>query len=74
MEPENSDELSQLLSRLEKRLAEARDTAMQSKDFSQVDHLKTALLAAGVEVRMSKQGVDLVPGPGFDPAQLEGLK
>ncbi|OWU71113.1 cysteinyl-tRNA synthetase [Roseovarius sp. 22II1-1F6A] len=74
VEPENSDELSQLLSRLEKRLAEARDTAMQSKDFSQVDHLKTALLAAGVEVRMSKQGVDLVPGPGFDPAQLEGLK
>ena len=63
-----------MLDTLATRLAEARDTAMQSKDFSQVDHLKTALLAAGVEVRMSKQGVDLVPGPGFDPAQLEGLK
>ncbi|MAQ44291.1 MAG: cysteine--tRNA ligase [Confluentimicrobium sp.] len=63
-----------MLDTLATRLAEARDAAMQSKDFSQVDHLKTALLAAGVEVRMSKQGVDLVPGPGFDPAQLEGLK
>ncbi|MEQ3625258.1 MAG: cysteine--tRNA ligase [Celeribacter sp.] len=63
-----------LLDTLATRLAAARDAAMQSKDFSQVDHLKTALLAAGVEVRMSKQGVDLVPGPGFDPAQLEGLE
>lgn len=63
-----------MLDTLATRLAKARDAAMQSKDFSQVDHLKTALLAAGVEVRMSKQGVDLVPGPGFDPAQLEGLE
>ncbi|ATI41709.1 cysteine--tRNA ligase [Pacificitalea manganoxidans] len=63
-----------ILDDLQRRLAEARDAAMQSKDFSQVDHLKTALLAAGVEVRMSKQGVDLVPGAGFEPAQLERLK
>ena len=47
--------------------------AMASKDFSEVDRLKSALLEAGVEVRMSKEGVELVPGPNFDPSQLEGL-
>ena len=46
---------------------------MASKDFSGVDALKSALIAAGVEVRMSKAGVELVPGAGFDPAKLEGL-
>ena len=52
----------------------ARETAMQTKEFAQVDRLKSALLAAGVEVRMSKAGVELVPGPDFDPAKLEGLE
>ena len=56
------------------RLAAAREAAMQTKDFAQVDRLKSALLAAGVEVRMSKAGVELVPGPDFDPAKLEGLE
>jgi cysteinyl-tRNA synthetase len=56
------------------RLAAARETAMQTKDFAQVDRLKSALIAAGVEVRMSKAGVELVPGPDFDPAKLEGLE
>ena len=55
------------------RLAEAREIAMESKDFTQVDELKAHLVSAGVEVRMSKTGVDLVPGVGFDPAKLEGL-
>jgi cysteinyl-tRNA synthetase len=55
------------------QLLEAREAAMQSKDFSQVDRLKAALVAAGLEVRMSKAGVELVPGPGFDAAKLEGL-
>ncbi|MDO6587069.1 cysteine--tRNA ligase [Salipiger sp. 1_MG-2023] len=50
-----------------------RAEAMQTKDFSKVDRLKKALVAAGVEVRMSKAGVELVPGPGFDAAKLEGL-
>jgi cysteinyl-tRNA synthetase len=50
-----------------------RAAALQTKDFTAVDRLKSALLAAGVEVRMSKSGVELVPGPGFDPAKLEGL-
>jgi cysteinyl-tRNA synthetase len=56
------------------RLAAARETAMQTKDFAEVDRLKSALIAAGVEVRMSKAGVELVPGPDFDLAKLEGLE
>ena len=46
---------------------------MVSKDFAAVDALKSALTAAGVEVRRSKAGVELLPGPGFDAAKLEGL-
>ena len=61
------------LPQLEERLAALRETAMATKDFSAVDALKSALIAAGVEVRMSKAGVELVPGPGFDPAKLGGL-
>lgn len=55
------------------RFEEARALAKQTKDFTEVDALKSALTAAGVEVRMSKEGVELIPGPGFDPAKLEGL-
>ncbi|WP_374643874.1 cysteine--tRNA ligase [Tabrizicola sp.] len=55
------------------QLASLRAAAMASKDFSAVDALKSALIAAGVEVRMSKAGVELVPGPDFDPAKLEAL-
>jgi len=54
-------------------LQSARETAMQSKDFSEVDRLKSALIEAGVEVRMSKEGVELLAGPNFDPSKLEGL-
>ena len=56
------------------RLSNLRTAAMASKDFSAVDALKSALIAAGVEVRMSKAGVELVPGPDFDPAKLEALQ
>ncbi len=62
------------LSGLETRLFKARQTAMQNKDFSEVDRLKAALVEAGVEVRMSKEGVELIPGAGFDPAKLEALR
>lgn len=55
------------------RLAALREAAMVSKDFSPVDAMKAALLAAGAEVRMSKAGVEVLPGPGFDAAKLEGL-
>ncbi|MEC3862311.1 cysteine--tRNA ligase [Mesobacterium sp. TK19101] len=56
------------------RLAAVRTEAMQSKDFSELDRLKASLTAAGVEVRMSRAGVDLVPGAGFDAAKLETLR
>ncbi|WP_372572866.1 cysteine--tRNA ligase [Ruegeria jejuensis] len=61
------------LSAHEARLSDARSVAMQSKDFAEVDRLKTAYLAAGLEVRMSKAGVELVPGPDFDVAKLESV-
>ena len=56
------------------RLAKTRALAMETKDFTEVDVLKVALIEAGIEVRMSKDGIDLVPGPDFDPAKLEVLK
>ena len=56
------------------RLAQVRDAAMISKNFAEVDRLKAALVAAGVEVRMSKAGVELVPGAGFDPQKLEAVR
>lgn len=62
------------LSSLETALFEARASAMQSKDFTEVDRLKAMLIDAGLEVRMSKEGVELVPGPDFDPAKLEALQ
>ena len=62
------------LTGLAARLAALRTEAMATKDFAPVDALKSALTAAGVEVRMSKAGVELLPGAGFDPAKLEALK
>ncbi|PWG16404.1 cysteine--tRNA ligase [Salibaculum griseiflavum] len=64
---------NQLLAALGQALDHKRKSAMQTKDFSEVDRMKAALIDAGAEVRMSKEGVDLVPGPDFDPAKLEGL-
>ena len=54
-----------------KAIEVARAAAMQSKDFSEVDRIKSILMAAGVEVRMSKAGVDLLPSADFDAAKLE---
>jgi len=66
--------VSDVFAALASRLEELRQKAMESKDFSQVDAFKAALLDAGIEVRMSKQGVDVMPGPDFDPAKLDALK
>ena len=52
-------------------LAHARIEAKETKDFSEVDRLKAAYIAAGLEVRMSKDAIDLVPGPDFDASKLE---
>ncbi|MCB5409802.1 cysteine--tRNA ligase [Pseudogemmobacter faecipullorum] len=65
--------LADRLPALRERFEALRAEAMASKDFAPVDALKTALIAAGVEVRMSKAGVELVPGAGFDAAKLEAL-
>lgn len=62
------------LSSYEDLLEVARIKAMETKDFSVVDQLKSGLVEAGVEVRMSKAGVELLPAAGFDAAKLEGLK
>lgn len=62
------------LSSFAEQLADARAKAMETKDFAAVDALKTALLAAGVEVKMSREGVELSAGPDFDPTKLEGLE
>ena len=56
------------------RFVEIRELAMQTQDFSGVDAMKQALIAAGVEVRMSKAGVEMVPGPDFDAEKLEGVQ
>ena len=55
------------------RVTELRAQAQQSKDFAALDAMKAALTAAGVEVRMSKAGVELLAGAGFDAKKLEGL-
>lgn len=62
-----------LLAPIRARLSTERMAAMVSKDFAEVDRIKTALLNAGVEVRMSKTGVELEAGPKFDASKLEGL-
>ncbi len=55
-------------------LERAREAARASRDFSEADRIRALLQEAGVEVRMKKEGVDLVPGPGFDAGKLEALK
>jgi cysteinyl-tRNA synthetase len=62
------------LAEVRNRFLEVRSAALASKNFSAVDVLKSQITAAGVEVRISKQGVELVRGPNFDPAKLEALK
>jgi len=61
------------LGALADKLVALRVTAMETKDFAPVDALKSALVDAGVEVRMSKAGVDLSPAAGFDESKLAGL-
>ncbi|MEM6587967.1 MAG: cysteine--tRNA ligase [Pseudomonadota bacterium] len=61
------------LAPLTARFDEIRAAAMDSKDFAPVDAMKSALLAAGVEVRMGKDGVALIAGPDFDEKKLPAL-
>jgi len=56
------------------RLILARQNAIETKDFSEVDRLKVMLVDAGVEVRMNKDGIELATNWLFDPAKLKALK
>ncbi len=62
------------LSDLGNRLIAIRKEAMQTGSFSKMDALKSALIDAGIEVRMSKESIELIPGASFDLAKLEALK
>ncbi|MEX0318256.1 MAG: cysteine--tRNA ligase [Ruegeria sp.] len=63
----------QLLDEAQANFASVRELAKQTKDFVELDRLKASLIDAGVEVRMSKEGVELLPGPGFDASKLEAV-
>ncbi|MCC5990926.1 MAG: cysteine--tRNA ligase [Rhodobacteraceae bacterium] len=62
------------LSAFASKLFELRAVAMDTKDFGAVDALKSALIECGVEVRMTKESVELVPTADFDPSKLEGIE
>ena len=68
------EDTSMKLEKIREKLKVLRNEARQSKDFAAVDQFKSDLISAGVEVRMSKEGVELIPGPDFDPSILERLK
>ena len=68
------EQVKAALSELAKRLADERVLAMETKDFKEVDSLKSALIDAGVEVQIGKNSVHLEVRPDFDPAKLEALK
>jgi cysteinyl-tRNA synthetase len=55
------------------RLAALREEAMKTKDFGPVDALKSKLQSAGVQVQMSKSGIELLPGPNFDVDTLKDI-
>jgi len=48
--------------------------ARSDKDWGRADTIKAGLRAAGIEVRMSKEGVELIPAPDFDPSKLAALE
>lgn len=56
------------------RLSHLRTQAKETKDFTKFDALRSALIKGGVEVRISKDLVELLPGPEMDIAALEALK
>jgi cysteinyl-tRNA synthetase len=65
---DGSDQLR--LDQIAEYLSVMRTRAMETKDFSSVDRIKGDLVAAGVEVRMSKDGVTLSPTDAFDSQKL----
>ncbi|MEM7295810.1 MAG: cysteine--tRNA ligase [Pseudomonadota bacterium] len=56
-----------------RRLETLREAAKATKDFAALDAFKSALIAAGVEVRMSKEGVSLKAVSGIKENYLPEL-
>ncbi|WP_375281826.1 cysteine--tRNA ligase [Pseudooctadecabacter sp.] len=54
-------------------LKDLRSEAMETKDFSALDDFKAKLVEAGLEVRMSKETVDLEPTPIFNLEKMKGI-
>ena len=59
------------LSALEALILDVRDKAMKTKDFSELDNLKSSFISAGLDVQMSKEGIKLIVGLQFDSSKLE---
>lgn len=59
---------------VENWLRSARSTAMLTKNFTEVDRLKSEAKHAGLEVRMTKDTVELIPTATFDPDRLAEIK
>ena len=59
------------LSALEVLILDVRDKAMKTKDFSELDNLKSSFISAGLDVQMSKDGIKLIVGLQFDSSKLE---
>lgn len=64
---ENTFDLSTLVA----LILDVRDKAMKTKDFSELDNLKSSFISAGLDVQMSKDGIKLIVGPQFDSSMLE---
>ncbi len=61
------------LGKWQKELQKLREIARTTKDFAAADAFKWALLEAGVDVRISKTGVELKIGVEFDLAKLPAV-
>ncbi len=61
------------LSYWKKKFKSARRLALATNDFAEVDRLKTAFNKAGLDVRISRTDVDLIPQAGFNLDQLSNL-
>ncbi|TFL17085.1 cysteine--tRNA ligase [Jannaschia formosa] len=62
-----------LLIEKETQLVRMRAWAKENRDFSRLDAMKTALTRAGIDVRMSSDGIDLVPNDDFDSKALHSI-
>ena len=59
---------------IENWISAARISAAQTKNFSDIDRYKSLLREAGVEVRMSRKEIELVPVDGFNSAKLWAIE